>query len=108
MFGSNAIRSRLAATCVVLPTGNGVFVMVGWNGTILASSDVLVWTRQPLASGDAFLDVTFASGCFVAVGYKGTIIWSADGLTWIEVQAPTQRFLSSVTYWKWSICGRWH
>src|SRR5690349_18933610 len=62
--------------------GNGVFVAVGDNATILNSADGRVWTAGPQPQTvERFQGVTFGGGEFVAV--SGTEFWSStDGLNW--------------------------
>jgi hypothetical protein len=63
--------------------GNGTFVTVGAFGTILTSSDGVVWSLQ--TSGDTYhlYSVAYGNSIFIAVGFHGrTFISSDDGVTW--------------------------
>jgi hypothetical protein len=55
--------------------GNGLFVAVGGNGTILTSRDGVNWTEQTSRS-NTLNSVTYGKGLFVAVGDGGTILTS--------------------------------
>ena len=60
--------------------GNGLFVIVGWDGVVWTSPDAITWTKQtgPNASDD--LDgIAYSDGMFVAVGRNGVIWVSAPG-----------------------------
>jgi photosystem II stability/assembly factor-like uncharacterized protein len=64
--------------------GNGTFVAVGDNGTILTSPDGVTWTIR-ITSTDAYLEgVTYGNGIFVAVGQE-IILTSPDGVNWTSI-----------------------
>ena len=56
--------------------GNGTFVAVGSNGTILTSRDGVSWTVRTSGTANTLYDVTYGNGLFVAVGVYGTILTS--------------------------------
>ncbi len=56
--------------------GNGTFVAVGRNGTILTSRDRVNWTEQISPTNNQLKGVTYGNGRFVAVGIYGTILTS--------------------------------
>lgn len=65
--------------------GDGVFVAVGNNGTILTSPDGTAWTLRPSGSTKRLRGITYGSAgrIFAAVGYGGTVLHSNDrGQTW--------------------------
>lgn len=70
--------------------GNGLFIAVGRNGTILTSADGLNWTNQWFPIGNMLQAVTFGDGLFVAVGSTNRpsgssqrlILTSSDGVNW--------------------------
>lgn len=69
--------------------GNGRWVVVGGDGSILSSSDGVQWTAETNPVGTAKLnDVTFANGTFVAIGSgNGVVLTSPDGRQWTS-QTP--------------------
>ena len=70
--------------------GNGRFVAVGGDGTIVHSSDGDSWQQATNnATSNWLLGVAFGNGRFVAVGFDGTIVHSSDGDSW--QQPPTRR-----------------
>ena len=80
--------------------GNGAFVVVGDNATILTSTDGEKWT--PRASGInnvwRLLDVTFGNNKFVAIGEGNTLITSTDGTGWRQ-ETPSEFYaLKSVVF----------
>jgi hypothetical protein len=48
--------------------GNGLFVAVGRDGTILTSPDGATWTARTSGTGNSLLGVAYGNGLFVAVG----------------------------------------
>lgn len=92
--------------------GNGIFLAVGNNGTILTSADGSKWTQQtlpysPISLNTVMLNsVAFGNNMFVAVGDK-TILTSVDGVNWTPINYVTyagnpayyiQAWLTNVTY----------
>ncbi len=66
--------------------GNGTFVSVGWNGTILTSPGRgsqrgLVWTSRSSGTSMFLSRVAYGKGTFVAIGLK-VVLTSPDGVTW--------------------------
>jgi hypothetical protein len=59
-----------------LTYGNGTFVAVGSNGTILTSPDRVSWTWRASGTDSSLFGVTYGNGLFVAVGDYGTILTS--------------------------------
>jgi hypothetical protein len=78
--------------------GNGLFVVVGWNGTILTSRDGVNWTKQAPGTSNGLQGVAYGNGTFVAVGNSGTILTSRDGVRWTQRSLPTKGWLTGVAY----------
>jgi photosystem II stability/assembly factor-like uncharacterized protein len=74
--------------------GNGKFVTVGAYGTVLTSSDGIVWTPQDSGCTHHLYGVGFGDNTFVAVGGYGTILTSPDGVTWTTRLSGTMHPLS--------------
>jgi uncharacterized repeat protein (TIGR02543 family) len=81
-----AVGADLTARLRSVVFGDGVFVAVGQQGAILASTDGTNWTvRVPPTDGlTDLLRVTYGAGRFVAGGWHGTMRTSEDGNTWSE------------------------
>jgi len=77
--------------------GNGMFVAVGEEGTILTSPNGLAWTLRPSGTAYPLYDVAYANGLYVVVGYYGTVITSSDTVNWTVQFADTTNALLSVT-----------
>ncbi|MFZ3137404.1 MAG: chitobiase/beta-hexosaminidase C-terminal domain-containing protein [Thermodesulfovibrionales bacterium] len=67
--------------------GNGKFVAVGRNGTILTSDNGATWDCEISGTTEYLYAVTYGSNKFVAVGRNGTILTLADGETTWETQS---------------------
>jgi hypothetical protein len=76
----------------------GLFVAVGWCGTILTSPDGVDWTEQTSPTRNDLFGVTYGKGTFVAVGWNGTILTSPDGVNWTRRTSGTSNNLSRVAY----------
>ena len=69
--------------------GNGTYVAVGDNGTILSSKDGNTWTVRPCEESLSISSVTYGNSIFLAVArnymnYQSYILTSPDGITWIQ------------------------
>gem|GEM_PF-1572425 len=79
--------------------GQGKFVAVGFNGTILSSTNGVNWVDRTTGSTTVQLNsVTYGNGAFVAVGTSGAGRYSTDGENWIS--SATGATLKSVTFAK--------
>ncbi|WP_378046558.1 S-layer homology domain-containing protein [Cohnella cellulosilytica] len=69
------------------------FVAVGYQGTVLTSSNGSDWTIQNsgVASNLSITDVVYGDYGFTAVGLSGTILASADGVSWSSKTPPVVR-----------------
>jgi hypothetical protein len=66
--------------------GNGVYVIVGDNGTILYSSDGVTYSQATDSNltTQHLSEVIYDGAKFYAVGYDNTVLTSTDGQTWIN------------------------
>jgi len=78
--------------------GNGIFVAVGAQGTILASTDGTNWTIRSSGVTTSLNKITYGNGTFIAVGDSGTILTSPDGITWTSHFSGSTNYLTSVAY----------
>jgi hypothetical protein len=70
--------------------GDGNFVAVGSQGTILRSGNGHSWTVEQSGTEEALLAVARIGDIFVTVGYNGTLLTSPDGHVWTSrLQAQT-------------------
>jgi hypothetical protein len=67
----------LSAVC----RGDNFFVAVGDQGTILTSSDGLVWTSRGSYPGAPLYSICFANGRYLATGLN-TVLTSSNALNW--------------------------
>jgi PKD repeat protein len=68
--------------------GNGRFVIVGEQGTVLTSVDELSWLLRDPSTDDDMHDVVWTGSRFIAVGSNGSVVTSADGAVW-EIRSTT-------------------
>jgi photosystem II stability/assembly factor-like uncharacterized protein len=78
--------------------GNGRFVVVGDNGTILSSSNGFTWTARNSGTTVRLRDVTHGGNYFIAVGAESTILTSPDGVSWQKIASGFGHPLSGVTF----------
>jgi hypothetical protein len=90
--------------------GNGTFVAVGEDGTILTSPDGEDWKAQISPARVRYQGcsialslnrITYGNGLFVAVGPAGNVLTSRNGVKWAWVRHPSGTnnwWLSSVFY----------
>lgn len=84
-------------TPTAMAYGNGMFVVVGYSGTVLTSSDGLQWTRRNLGSTVRLDTIIYAAGRFVAAGSADratantSTFVSFDGVGWArgEIAKPS-------------------
>ncbi len=78
--------------------GNGIFVAVGYSGTILTSPDGVTWTPKTSGTDYGLQGVAYGNSTFVAVGEFGTIITSPDGATWIARPSGSSSSLRGIAF----------
>ena len=81
--------------------GNGLFVAVSLNGTIMTSPDGITWTEQtPPEVGNTWMSVCYGNGLFVAIGQNGDhkVMTSPDGITWTARNQAEDNSWLSVCY----------
>ncbi len=88
------VPSRLNA----VELGNGVFVAVGYSGSILTSPDGLNWTVRSSGTEETLFDVAFGNGIFAVVGGSGVILSSPDGVVWTPQVSGTAYDLKAVGF----------
>jgi len=73
------------------------FVSVGNSGTILTSSDGILWTKRTSGKWEYLSGVTYGNSTFVTVGFSGTILTSPDGTTWTSRTSGTTNNLEDIS-----------
>lgn len=82
---------------------NGMYMAVGYNGTLLASSDGTSWQKINIGTDiDRLGGIAYGNGKYVVVGYVddyvGRIYTSDDGVDWHETAAVPHHWLHDVVY----------
>jgi hypothetical protein len=79
--------------------GNGLFVAVGWDDTILTSPDAVICTPRTTATRTRRGSGAYGARRFVAGGGNGgTILTSPDGVSWTRRTSGTSNWLNGVAY----------
>ncbi len=88
------------AHCAILRSvayGDGRFVAAGRSGSILTSTDAVVWSSSYSGTSRQLNGVAYGGGVFVAVGDSGVLLYSLDGVTWSPISGFADG-LDVVTY----------
>jgi len=90
--------------------GNGVYIAVGYYGSIVKSTDSVTWTNVKTKADSSsytgvsnpdsfsFRSVAFGNGVFVATGGNGVILTSPDGDTWTQRTSGTTESIGEIKY----------
>ena len=62
--------------------GNGTFIAVGRNGTIVSSADGVLWTSLNSGTTKWIKAISYSNQSFKAVGWEGVYLTSAEGQQW--------------------------
>ena len=62
--------------------GEGKYIGVGEEGTILSSLDLTTWTEETSGVYDDITSVIYANGLFIATCPSSCVLTSPDGITW--------------------------
>ena len=77
--------------------GNGMYVAVGYEGTVIKSLDAVAWTAPTnyVPTDNWLYGVAYGNGLFVGVGESAWIVTSPDGDNWTSTN--THATLASLT-----------
>jgi hypothetical protein len=96
--GISWTKRDITETLRAITWGADKFVAVGDSGTILTSSDGLLWISRASGIGSSLYSITWNGSEFVSVGSGGTILVSADGVSWTSRPSLTSASLSGVAW----------
>jgi len=84
-------RTAFTTGWMSLAYGNGMFVAIGYNSSIIMTSPTgVTWTQRTAPSSTVWRCVAYGNGRFVAASYGTTIgMVSLDGITWTATTLPT-------------------
>jgi len=102
--------AQWGTTCVF---GNGVFVIMGYNSTVAATStDGVTWTQRTLPKQSFWSSLAYGNGTFVSSGPNTSgvtgseFVYSTDnGATWTAGEMPTTQAYMSMTYGNGYFCA---
>ncbi len=92
-----AVTSPQSLYPIDVAYGNGLFVAVGYYGSVISSNGIN-WSVGQIIAPYYMLSVTYGNGRFVAVGNRGIIRSSTDGKNWDTISLPTPLSLNRITY----------
>lgn len=78
--------------------GNGLFVAVEYNGTILTSPNGVTWTSRASGTTQHLHGIAYGIGRFVAVGANGTSVVSSNGINWTSYALGSPTTLTDVAF----------
>lgn len=78
--------------------GNGLYVAVGQDQTIVTSTDLVTWTSRRSVAGTTLIFVKYINGIFIAGGENGLLVTSSDGMSWSQKTTGTTRSLYDATH----------
>jgi photosystem II stability/assembly factor-like uncharacterized protein len=78
--------------------GNGLFVAVGDNGTILTADDEGEWTASDSGTTNTLEGVAYGNGVYVVTGINGAILNSPDADTWSVANSHVNDDLCGATF----------
>ncbi len=78
--------------------GNNAFIAVGYNGTILKSTDGNVWEQKVSGTNIALNDVIWDGTQYIAVGDSGMILSSSNGDSWTSKSSGITNKLNGIAW----------
>lgn len=78
--------------------GNGIFVVVGDNGSVSSSTDGTIWTSRSIGFTTNIETITYGNGIFVAGTAIGGIRTSTDAITWTARTGPFAVSFTRIKY----------
>lgn len=80
--------------------GGGLYVCVGYNGSIHTSADGITWTAQTSGTSQYLKGVVYETdnNQFLVVGYAGTVLTSPGGINWTAQSSGTGIHFRGVSY----------
>ena len=93
----SAATSHTSDTLYAVAFGDGVFVLVGANGTVGRATDPQLWaTSRELVT--TLSDIVFTDNQFVVVGIGGAVFTSPNGATFTGQNSQTDLDLRAITF----------
>lgn len=69
----------------IIQTSNNQWLVMGWYGTMLRSSDQKIWTKEPQVTTENILDACSTTTQIIAAATNGVLLQSKDnGKTWSQ------------------------
>lgn len=94
--GAGVLTTSLSAVAA----NDSVTVVVGTNGTIVVSEDLVTWDELPKPTNNNLNDVTWDGNQFIVVGSNDTVLTSPDALTWTShVPGTSDINFVAVSHW---------
>lgn len=81
-----------------LTEGNGLYVCVGYGGSISSSTDGITWTTRTSGTASALYSVAYGNGLFLTGASGGGILTSTDAITWTSRTSGTTSAFFATEY----------
>jgi len=95
----NIANSTLVSTNYTSVTfGQGVFVAVAADGSIVTSTNGAGWAHQTSPTANWLYKVAYLNGKFIAGGYAGVVLTSLNATNWSLQNLGTNNGFTSITY----------
>jgi len=78
--------------------GNGVYIAVGWQGTLVTAPDGRCWSVAASGTSNTLTSAAFGQGLLVIGGAHGTLRTSPDGVHWTARTSGTARTISDLVF----------
>jgi Abnormal spindle-like microcephaly-assoc'd, ASPM-SPD-2-Hydin len=85
--------------------GGGLFVAVGYGGTIITSPDGLSWTTRTSPTTENLVTIVWSGSQYVVGGLQGALLTSPDGVTWTQRTSPTTNEINAIAWSGTSFVG---
>lgn len=78
--------------------GLGMYIMVGFDGLILTSRDLVNWEQVNSHVNEQLVGITYGKDKFIVTGANGIILTSSDGINWEKQDSGTNSYLIRSRY----------
>jgi hypothetical protein len=92
------LPGNLPAALLGLAGGPNAYILAGYEGQLLRSTDLSTWTPVSSDTRAGFTSVDYLNGVYVAVGDGGAVFRSTDATTWVAATTSLPTTISAVSH----------